>query len=111
MDPLVAGVEPAEPGSPRRRNGQDGVVQTPADLPPKFETVFQSWDTANKPTEWSNCSVCTTWGAKNKHLLNVFRKRLGYPDLKRGVRDQAEAFCVQTVLIEDAASGAQLIKT
>lgn len=85
---------------------------TTADLPPKFETVFQSWDTANKPTELSDYSVCTTWGEKNKHyfLLNVFRKRLGYPDLKRAVRDQAEAFGAQTVLIEDAASGTQLIQ-
>ncbi len=85
---------------------------TAADLPPEFEMVFQSWDTANKPTELSNYSVCTTWGIKNKHLylLHVSRKRLGYPELKRAVRDQAEAFGAKTVLIEDAASGTQLIQ-
>jgi predicted phage terminase large subunit-like protein len=78
----------------------------------KFETVFQSWDTANKPTELSDYSVCTTWGVKDKHayLLNVLRKRLDYPELKRTVREQAEAFSPQTILIEDKASGTQLIQ-
>jgi len=67
---------------------------TAADLPASFEMTFQSWDTANKPTELSDYSVCTTWGMKEKHvyLLHVLRKRLGYPELKRAVREQAEAF-------------------
>ena len=82
------------------------------DLPAKFEMVFQSWDTANKPTELSDYSVCTTWGVKDKHayLLHVLRKRLGYPELKRAVREQAEAFSSNTILIEDKASGTQLIQ-
>ena len=85
---------------------------TTADRPAKFEMIFQSWDTANKPTELSDYSVCTTWGVKEKHvyLLHVFRKRLGYPELKRAVREQAEAFSPQTILIEDKASGTQLIQ-
>ena len=87
-------------------------VYTEADRPAKFEMIFQSWDTANKPTELSDYSVCTTWGVREKHLflLHVFRKRLGYPELKRAVRDQAEAFRPQTILIEDKASGTQLIQ-
>jgi predicted phage terminase large subunit-like protein len=85
---------------------------TTADLPPKFDTVFQSWDTANKPTELSDYSVCTTWGTKDQrlYLIHVLRKRLGYPDLKRAVRQQAEAFGARTILIEDQASGTQLIQ-
>jgi predicted phage terminase large subunit-like protein len=85
---------------------------TAADKPANFEMVFQSWDTANKPTEISDYSVCTTWGVKEKHvyLLSVFRKRLGYPELKRAVRAQAEVFNPQTILIEDRASGTQLIQ-
>jgi predicted phage terminase large subunit-like protein len=87
-------------------------THTAADLPARFETTFQSWDTANKPAELSDYSVCTTWGIKAKHvyLLHVFRKRLGYPELKRAVRDQAEAFGPKTILIEDKASGTQLIQ-
>ena len=37
---------------------------TEANLPVKFDLVFQSWDTANKPTELADYSVCTTWGVK-----------------------------------------------
>jgi hypothetical protein len=64
---------------------------TEVQQPTRFEMVFQSWDTANKPTELSDYSVCTTWGIKEKHvyLLHVFRKRIGYPELKRAVREQA----------------------
>jgi predicted phage terminase large subunit-like protein len=85
---------------------------TTADVPKKFELILQSWDTANKPTELSDFSVCTTWGVKEKHLylLHVIRKRLGYPELKRTVREQAELFDPQTILIEDRESGTQLIQ-
>jgi predicted phage terminase large subunit-like protein len=85
---------------------------TARDLPPKFEMVFQSWDTANKPTELSDYSVCTTWGSnqKNIYLLHTLRKRLDYPTLKRAVAEQAQAFSPRTILIEDKASGTQLIQ-
>jgi predicted phage terminase large subunit-like protein len=85
---------------------------TTVDLPAKFETIFQSWDTANKPTELSDYSVCTTWGLKENHvyLIHVFRKRLGFPELKRAVREQAEAFNSKAIVIEDKASGTQLIQ-
>jgi predicted phage terminase large subunit-like protein len=80
--------------------------------PPKFDRILQSLDTANKPTELSDYSVCTTWGVKEKHvyLINVYRKQVGYPELKRAVREQAEMFKPHTILIEDKASGTQLIQ-
>src|SRR5215472_10094519 len=55
------------------------------ELPGRFERIMQSWDTANKATELSDFSVCTTWGIKGKELflLSVFRRRLEYPELKR----------------------------
>ena len=83
-----------------------------AELPAEFEMVFQSWDTANKPTQLNSYSVCTTWGVKSKnlYLINVFRKRLGYPELKRAVLDQLQTFKPRSVLIEDKASGTQLIQ-
>lgn len=85
---------------------------TPADVPTEFELVLQSWDTANKPTELSDYSVGTTWGLKDKHLflLHMFRKRVGYPDLKRAVQEQARAFGSKVILIEDKASGTQLVQ-
>ena len=52
-------------------------------LPTNFDQVVQSWDTANKVSELADFSVCTTWGMKADafYLLNVFRKKLSYPDL------------------------------
>jgi predicted phage terminase large subunit-like protein len=84
----------------------------PETLDRKFEQIIQSWDTANKPSELADYSVCTTWGFRKEHfyLLNVFRKKLGYPDLKRAVREQHRLFGASTVLIEDKASGTQLIQ-
>jgi len=80
--------------------------------PAKFDMIFQSWDTANKSTELSDFSVCTSWGRKNKKLflLHVLRKRMDYPELKRAVRDQSERFKPSNILIEDKASGTQLIQ-
>jgi predicted phage terminase large subunit-like protein len=67
---------------------------------------------ANKSTELSDFSVCTTWGRKNKKLflLHVLRKRMDYPELKRAVREQFERFRPTNILIEDKASGTQLIQ-
>src|SRR5260370_38389373 len=82
------------------------------DRPSAFEMIFEAWDAANKPTELSDYSVCTTWGVKSRrlYLLHVTRKRLDYPGLKREAREQAQAFAAKTVLIEDKASGTQLIQ-
>jgi predicted phage terminase large subunit-like protein len=79
---------------------------------PEFDTVVQSWDTASVAAELNSYSVCTTWGIAQKHLylLHVFRKRLDYPDLKRAVRNQAQAHRANVVLIENRASGIQLIQ-
>ena len=83
-----------------------------ADLPERFDRVVQSWDTANTMAEWSDYSVCTTWGLANQriYLLAVFRKRLIYPDLKREVVAQAKLYGATTIAIEDRASGTQLIQ-
>jgi hypothetical protein len=82
------------------------------DLPPQFELIFESWDTANKATELSDFSVCTTWGIKDHklYLLDVLRERLEYPDLKRAVANHSARFRPNNILIEDKASGTQLIQ-
>jgi phage terminase large subunit-like protein len=63
-------------------------------------------------SELSDVSVCTTGGIGGKHLflLDVFRRRLEYPALKRAVREQRSLFNAKVVLIEDKASGTQLIQ-
>jgi predicted phage terminase large subunit-like protein len=42
--------------------------------------------------------------------LHELRKRMEYPELKRAVCQQAEAFNASVVLIEDKALGTQLIQ-
>ena len=80
--------------------------------PDEFDHIVQSWDTANKASELSDFSVCTSWGVKGKdlYLLHVLRKRMEYPELNRAVCEQCQAFAANVVLIEDKASGTQLIQ-
>jgi predicted phage terminase large subunit-like protein len=80
--------------------------------PAHFDRIVQSWDTANKATELSDFSVCTTWGVngKNVYLLGLLRQRLEYPALKRAVREQQNLYGATEILIEDKASGTQLIQ-
>ncbi len=79
-------------------------------VPNDFSYCFQSWDTANKATELSDYSVCTTWGVKNGnlYLLDVYRTRLEFPYLLRAVKERKMAYGVQYVIVEDAASGTPL---
>ena len=80
--------------------------------PERFDQIIQSWDTANKDTELSNYSVCTTWGLKGSHLflLDVFRRKLDFPGLKKAVLELARLYPTSVVLIEDKASGTSLIQ-
>jgi predicted phage terminase large subunit-like protein len=82
------------------------------ELPARFDRIVQSWDTANKATELSDFSVCTTWGVRDKkvYLLGLLRQRLEYPALKRAVHEQQNLYRATEVLIEDKASGTQLIQ-
>lgn len=84
----------------------DATVDAPS------RTIVQSWDTANKASQVSDYSVCTTWGVDGKKakILHVKRERLEYPDLKRIVVEHAQQWNASTVLIEDKASGTQLIQ-
>ena len=84
----------------------------PEDLPEKFDALLQSWDCANKSSELSDYNVCTTWGVfDNRYfLLDVYRERLDYPELKRKARELAELHRAHTLLIEDKAAGTQLIQ-
>src|SRR5438034_5213049 len=63
------------------------------DQPESFARTVQSWDTANKATELSDFSVCTTWGVrgKNLYLLDLLRRRLEY--LRSSARCASSATC------------------
>jgi phage terminase large subunit-like protein len=55
---------------------------------------------------------CTSWGILGEELclLDVLRRRMEYPELKRAVRDQYALYRPSVVLIEGKASGTQLIQ-
>ncbi len=82
---------------------------------PAFVRVVQSWDTANKAGELNDYSVGTIWGVSDGrfYLLEVIRKRLNYPDLRRTVVETVRRYEGEvpvSVLIEDKASGTQLLQ-
>lgn len=84
------------------------------EAPPRdrFLKVVQSWDTAMTSTPNSDYSVCTTWGFELEsckwYLLDVFRKRLDFPDLKRAVIELRKRYQADGVIIEQAGSGLAL---
>lgn len=84
----------------------------PVEKPDKFDQIVQSWDTANKVTELSDFSVCTTWGLKDQklYLLDVLRRKMEFPLLVQTVREIASLWAADVVLVEDKASGQQLIQ-
>lgn len=80
---------------------------------PNFSFIFQSWDTGQKKGPTNAYSCCETWGVATAgyYLLDLFRVKLEYPDLKRAVKIQYSKFNnVRVVLVEDKASGISLVQ-
>lgn len=84
----------------------------PGEEPAKFSQIVISWDTANKSSELSDYSVATVWGVlyKKYYLLDVVREKLNYPDLKRAILELKKRYRPMNIVIEDKASGTQLIQ-
>lgn len=78
----------------------------------RYEMVVQSWDTAMSADPRADFSVCTTWGfhCKHWHLLDVFRDRLDYPDLRKKCLQLQSDWEADRVYIENAASGKPLLQ-
>lgn len=74
--------------------------------------VIQSWDTSSTARTGSNFSVCTTWAieGKNIFLLSVHREKLKYVALKNLVQNLYTKWKPGIVLIEEKASGHQLVQ-
>jgi predicted phage terminase large subunit-like protein len=98
--------------------------------PPQCEFVLMSWDTAFEKNNRADYSACTTWGVFYRDddgsdwevskadrgkpqahiiLLNAFRDRMEFPELKRVVIEQYRSWEPDGVIIEKKASGAPLI--
>lgn len=74
--------------------------------------IYQSWDTAFKTKEENDYSVCTTWQISEDgyYLLDCWRDRVEFPELKKAVQHFYERYKPREVLIEDKASGQSLIQ-
>lgn len=74
--------------------------------------IYQSWDTAFKTNEENDYSVCTTWQVSDDgyYLLDLWRDRVEFPELKKAVQQFYERYKPREVLIEDKASGQSLIQ-
>lgn len=81
-------------------------------VPELIRRIVQSWDTAKKDQVQNDYSVCTTWAETDNYyfLLDVWRDKVQFPDLKRAAVDQWAKWRPSAVLIEDAASGTSLIQ-
>lgn len=75
--------------------------------------IIQSWDTAIKTADGNSFSVCITALVRRQHfcLIDLWRGRLEFPDLRRKAIELARLHGARTLLIEDRASGQQLIQT
>jgi predicted phage terminase large subunit-like protein len=84
------------------------------EIPIAANMVVHSWDTAQKPGDFNDPSVCTVWnygrGASGYYLRDVYRNRVDYPSLKRQVISLAERDKPSAILIEDKSSGQSLIQ-
>lgn len=76
------------------------------------DRIVQSWDTASKAEEANDYSVCTTWHVRNNNawLIDLYRVKLEFPELKRQIVAQANHHKAKLILIEEAGSGVQLIQ-
>lgn len=97
---------------------------------PKLIYVLQSWDTAITVNKASCYSAFTTWGVfqddqgyNNLILLNCWRGKLEYPDLKEMIKRCSEDYMCQSlhgplkatrrpdmILMEKAANGSSLMQ-
>jgi predicted phage terminase large subunit-like protein len=87
--------------------------------PPRCEYVIQSWDTAFETTNTADYSACTTWGvwyneddggSPNVILLDAFKDRMAFPELKAIALKHYKEWQPDAFVIEKKAAGAPLIQ-
>ena len=91
------------------------------DKPPLCDYIIQAWDTAFEKNNRADYSACTTWGifyndqhksgktVANVILLNAFRERMEFPELKKVAFDHWKKWNPDSFIVEKKASGAPLI--
>ena len=86
--------------------------------PPECDFILQTWDTAFEKTQRADYSAGTTWGifypnedhaSPNIILLNTYKKRVEWVQLKKDVLDEYNEWEPDGILVEKKATGAPLI--
>lgn len=91
------------------------------DDPPECSYLIHSWDTAFEAKNSADYSAYTCWGVferendegrpeNNLIMLDAFKARMEFPELKKVVIDHYKRWRPDTLLIERRASGAPLIQ-
>ena len=77
-----------------------------------YGEIVQSWDTAIKTGSSNDYSVCITARVigSEVHVIDVWRGRAEFPALQKKAIELAGTFRPKTILIEDKASGQQLLQ-
>lgn len=90
----------------------------PDERPPSCDYILQTWDTAFEKNNRADYSAGTTWGIFNNDedngqpniiLLDTYKKRVEWVDLKKDVLEQYRQWEPDGMLIEKKATGAPLI--
>jgi predicted phage terminase large subunit-like protein len=76
------------------------------------DIVVISIDTAMKGAPSADFSVATVWLARGEksYLLDLWRERVDYPELRRAVCQLRERYPMAALLIEDKGSGTSLLQ-
>ena len=77
-----------------------------------YGQIIQSWDTAIKIGSNNDYSVCITAVMRGREirLIDVWRGKLEFPELERKAIELARLYRAGTIIIEDKASGQQLLQ-
>ena len=88
------------------------------ETPPQCDYILQTWDTAFEKNTRADYSACTTWGIfyneedndlPNIILLNAFKARMEWIELKKKAFEEYKEWEPDNILIEKKATGAPLI--
>jgi len=80
--------------------------------PPRMIRIIQSVDAAFKTGVANDFSCIATWGTDgiDYYLLDLFREKVEFPELKQAISDYFYKWNASAVYIEDAAAGQSIIQ-
>lgn len=100
-------------------SSNDGIIDREwvviTDKIPKQSEVIRyrwSWDTASKDKTVNDPTVGTFWAETDHghYLLDIFKDRIRYPDLRETIKKRFEERPAHEVIIEDKSSGIAVIQ-